>query len=248
MDEVRKWVVNVDGSSMLYAGGIGVILKSPEGDKLKYAARLQYQTTKNEAKYEALLKGLKLAKSLGAESVIVHGDFQFIINQVNGMCEAKESQMKKYLNKVRQLVKKFKKASFVQLLREENMEANALVKAASAGEPMDEFDKVQYMPSIDLPKVHQIREEENWMTPIVIFLKDGRLLEDKDEARKLTIKAAKYVLINEVLYKWGFSQPYLRCLAPNELNYVLRENHDRVCGNHLGARALVHKVTRAGYY
>ena len=71
MDEVRKWVVNVDGSSMLYAGGIGVILKSPEGDKLKCAACLQYQTTNNEAKYEALLKGLKLAKSLGAESVII---------------------------------------------------------------------------------------------------------------------------------------------------------------------------------
>ena len=156
--------------------------------------------------------------------------------------------MKKYLNKVRQLVKKFKKASFVQLLRKENMEVDALVKAASTGEPMDEFDKVQYMPSIDLPKVHQIREEENWMTPIVIFLKDGRLLEDKDEARKLTIKAAKYVLINKVLYKWGFSQPYLRCLAPNELNYVLREIHDGVCGNHLGARALVRKVARAGYY
>ena len=75
VDEVRKWVVNVDGSSMLYAVGIGVILKSPKGDKLKYVARLQYQNTNNEAKYEALLKGLKLAKSLGAESVIVHGDF-----------------------------------------------------------------------------------------------------------------------------------------------------------------------------
>ena len=30
-DEVQKWVINVDGSSTLYAGGIGVILKSPEG-------------------------------------------------------------------------------------------------------------------------------------------------------------------------------------------------------------------------
>ena len=40
MDEAKKWVVYVDGSSTLYAVGIGVILKSPEGDKLKYAARL----------------------------------------------------------------------------------------------------------------------------------------------------------------------------------------------------------------
>ena len=91
----------VDGSSTLYVGGIGIILKSPEGGKLKYVAHLQYQTTNNETEYEDLLKGLELAKSLGAESVIVQGDSQLIINQVNGMCEAKESRMKKYSNKVR---------------------------------------------------------------------------------------------------------------------------------------------------
>ena len=70
------------------------------------------------------------------------------------------------------------------------------------------------------------------MTSIVIYLKDGRLLKDKDETRKLRIKAAKYVLIDEVLYKKGFSQPYLRCLAPDESNYVLREVHEGAYGNH----------------
>ena len=74
MDEAKRWVVYVDGSSTQYAGGIGVILKSPEGDKLKYAARLQYQTTNNEIEYEALLQGLELAKSLGAGSIVVQGD------------------------------------------------------------------------------------------------------------------------------------------------------------------------------
>ena len=49
MDKAQRWVINVNGSYTLYAGGIGVILKSLEGDKLKYAARLQYQTTNNEA-------------------------------------------------------------------------------------------------------------------------------------------------------------------------------------------------------
>ena len=109
VEEVKRWVVNVDGLSKLYAGGIGVILKSPEGDKLKYAAHLQYQTTNNEVEYETLLKGLELAKSLGTESVIIQGDSQLIINQVNGMCEVKEDQMKKYLSSVKQLVKKLKK-------------------------------------------------------------------------------------------------------------------------------------------
>ena len=70
-DEAQKWVVNVDGSSTLYARGIGVILKSPEGDKLKYTARLQYQTTNNEVEYEAFLKGLELAKSLRVETVLI---------------------------------------------------------------------------------------------------------------------------------------------------------------------------------
>ena len=113
VDEAQRWVVNVDGSSTLYAGGIGIILKSPKEDRLIYAARLQYQTTNNKAKYETLLKRLELAKSLEAESVVIQGDSQLIINQVNGMCEAKEDRMKKYLSKVKQLVKKFKEANFV---------------------------------------------------------------------------------------------------------------------------------------
>ena len=74
VDKAQRWMVNVDGSSMLYAGGIGVVLKSPKGDKLKYASRLQYQKTNNEAEYEVLLKGLELAKSVGVESIIVQGD------------------------------------------------------------------------------------------------------------------------------------------------------------------------------
>ena len=86
------------------------------------------------------------------------------------------------------------------------------------------------------------------MTPIISYLKDGKLPEGKDEARTLRVKAARYVLINEVLYKRGFSQPYLECLTPDEANYVLREIHERACGNHSGARSLIHKVVRAGYY
>ena len=113
---------------------------------------------------------------------------------------------------------------------------------------MDEFDEIQYMPSIDLPEIQQIKGEESWMTPIVAYLKDGRLQEGRDEARKLRIRSARYILIDEVLYKRGFSQPYLRCLAPDEANNVLREIHEGACGNHLGARALVHKVVHAGYY
>ena len=69
---------------------------------MEYVVRLQFQTINNEEKYEALLQGLELAKSLGADSVIVQGDLQLVIGQVNGTCEVQEEQMKRYLDKVKQ--------------------------------------------------------------------------------------------------------------------------------------------------
>ena len=168
------------------------------------------------------------------------------MGQVNGMYEAKEERMRKYLNKVMRLMKRFEKADFVQIPREENVEADTIAKEASANESMDEFDEIQYMPSIDISEVQQVESRGNWMTPIISYLKDERLPEEKDEVRKLRVRSARYVLMDEVLYKRGFSQPYLRCLVSNEANYVLGEVHEGACGNHLGARSLVHKVFLQG--
>ena len=97
MEANKKWIIHVDGSSTQHAGGIGVVLRSPEGDKLKYKLRLQYQLTNNEVEYKALLKGLELAKSVEATSILILGDSQLVIGQVNGTYEAKEGRMKKIL-------------------------------------------------------------------------------------------------------------------------------------------------------
>ena len=87
------------------------------------------------------------------------------------------------------------------------METDTLAKEASANEAMDEFDEIQYMPSIDFPEVQQIENEGNWMTPILTYLKDGKLPEEKDKARKVGVRSARYVFLDEVLYKRGFSEP-----------------------------------------
>ena len=202
----------------------------------------------NEVEYETLLKALELAKLVEAKSILILRDSQLVMGQVNGTYEAKEERMKKYLEKVLQLVKKFEEINFVQILREDNIEADALAKEASVNEAIDGIDEVQYIPSIDLPEVQQVQNEGNWMTPIISYLKDGSLPKEKDEARRLRVRSARYVLLNDVLYKRGFSQPYLRCLSPDEANYVLREVHEGACGNHSRARSLIHKVVRAGYY
>ena len=85
------------------------------------------------------------------------------------------------------------------------MEADALAKEASVNQPMDEFDEVQYLPSVDILKVLRVQNEGSWMAPIILYLKDGILPEGKDEARRLRVLSARYVLLNDALYKRGFS-------------------------------------------
>ena len=106
-EQTSKWTTHIDGSSMKNAGRIGVILESPEGDIIKWAIRLQYPTTNNEAEYEALLTGLKLAKALGATELDVCSDSQLIVGQINGDYKAKEERMQQYLNLVQHQISQF---------------------------------------------------------------------------------------------------------------------------------------------
>lgn len=85
---------------------------------------------------------------------------------------------------------------------------------------------------------------DNWGGPIIIYLQKGEELTFKVEARKLWYKVAHYLLINSMLYKHDHSLPYLRCLAREEVEYVLREIHERVCANHFTSQLLARKVLK----
>ena len=84
--------------------------------------------------------------------------------------------------------------------------------------------------------------------PLIAYLMSGILPNEKDAARKMKVQASRFVLIRDLLYKRGFSRPYLRCLSHNKADYVMREVYKGICGNHSGAQLLVHKLIRAGYY
>ena len=86
------------------------------------------------------------------------------------------------------------------------------------------------------------------MTPIISYLRDGSLPEDRNTSHRLKVQSTRFVMMEDVLYKRGFSRPYLRCLTFGEANYAMRKVHEGVCRNHSRARSLVHKLIRAGYY
>jgi hypothetical protein len=84
------------------------------------------------------------------------------------------------------------------------------------------------------------------MKPISRYLEEGTLPTDLVEAKKVWV--ARFVLIQGILYKRGFSLPHLCCLDKPVAEYMMREVHEGICGNHSGARSLVHKLVRVGYY
>ena len=103
-------------------------------------------------------------------------------------------------------------------------------------------------PSTKGEQVLKIQEQDEWMTPIVCYLKEGQLSEDRKEVQKVQIRATRFIIIKDTLYRRGHSFIYLHCANKEEVNYVLQEIHEGICGNHAGARSLVGKALRAGYY
>jgi len=77
VDEI-VWIVKVDGLSNKEAGGVRVVLETPKKDVIQYAIWLQFLTNNNETKYEALLTGLKLTKSMGDQKLYVYNDSQLV--------------------------------------------------------------------------------------------------------------------------------------------------------------------------
>ncbi|XP_074336586.1 uncharacterized protein LOC141673743 [Apium graveolens] len=128
------------------------------------------------------------------------------------------------------LLKKISNARLESVPREENSNADALAKM---GSQMDSVQLGQILLGIqEIPSVPET----------------GAVPEDKLQARRLRYQAAKYIEYDGILYKRGFNQPLLRCVDMEEGNYILREVHEGICGNHSGGGSLALKVLRQGYY
>ena len=140
---------------------------------------------------------------------------------------------------------------FVQIPRGQNMAADEIAKMASSEEGSASMElniEVQKRPSIKEVPTFVIQSTNNWITPIISFLQDRRLPQDVEEAKKIKKRATRFTILNDTLYKRGFSMPYLKCVDKDEAKYILKEIHEGVCGDHAGTRSLVSKVIRTSYF
>ena len=86
------------------------------------------------------------------------------------------------------------------------------------------------------------------MDPIWDYLIDGLLPDDPKKAFNLRTRSARFTIHKGSLYKRGFFTSILKCIVGKDADYVLREVHEGIFENHIGARALVGKALRQGYY
>ena len=121
--------------------------------------------------------------------------------------------------------------------RAENFRADALAKLATSSEEEPSI-------SIDDGEVSPVMFEPSWMDPIWDYLVDGTLPNDPKEASKLRARSVRFTIHRGTLYKRGFFMPILKCLGKQDTDYVLREVHEGICGNHIGAQTLAEKTLR----
>ncbi|GKV34071.1 hypothetical protein SLEP1_g42492 [Rubroshorea leprosula] len=217
--ETKAWFLYVDGSSNNKGLGAGVVLTGLGNFRNEHALKFNFEATNNMAEYEALLLGLCLVAEVKVKHLQIYSDSQLVVNQVNSMCEGTDPTLAKYVAVVSELRCHFEKFQLMKVLGAENEHAYSLSKLASDSSKGVRF---VYVEILNEPSFQTSKEMKLWR------------------------KASWYTLVDDVFYKRSYSLPLLRCLTPYEAQYALREMHEGVCENHVGAWTLARKVLRKG--
>ncbi|GKA30898.1 reverse transcriptase domain-containing protein, partial [Tanacetum coccineum] len=130
-DDMETWTLFTDGALSPKGSGAGLVLIGPSGIEYTYALRLTFPSTNNEAEYEALLAGLRIARQMNISNIEVKVDSKLVASQINGSYEASKDSMIKYLAKAKEYSSGFKSFSIENIPRNMNQKADVLSKLAS---------------------------------------------------------------------------------------------------------------------
>lgn len=142
------------------------MLTSPSGHEFTYALKFNFNTLNNDSEYEALLAGLRIAKTVEVKRIKVFTNSLLVASQVRGEYTAKEEPMKLCLALVNQILIYFTSFSITQIPRGQNQGVDALSKLAAL--TFEQFGKevlveVINEKSIFQPaEVSQVETEDTW--------------------------------------------------------------------------------------
>ncbi|XP_071714985.1 uncharacterized protein [Rutidosis leptorrhynchoides] len=159
----------------------------------------------------------------------------------------------KYLQLLKELAVRFEHFELAQVPRSQNKKADALSKLAAL--TFSHFQKqvwVEELPSKsidnDLMVASVIEEQPNLMEPILQYIRNDVLPDDKREARLVREGAPMYIIQNDILYRKSYCGPMMRCVGPIEAEMIIDEVHNGSYALHSGYKTIAVKIMRMGYF
>lgn len=127
-----KMIVNVDGGARGNPGpaAIGIVIRDGEGNVLRDLGETIGQASNNVAEYKALIRGIEMARELGADELQIHGDSELVVKQMLGQYKVKHPDMKPLHAEAKAALADLEDWSISHVRREQNAEADALVNQA----------------------------------------------------------------------------------------------------------------------
>jgi ribonuclease HI len=170
LSEERKqpeWIIYCDGAWGFTGAGAAAIITSPLGIKIKYAARLEFQCTNNIVEYGAVLLGLRKARAMRIQRLVIKTDSQVVARHIEKDYKARDPELAKYLQFLREQEKYLEGFIVKNISRTDNSDADEIAKAAAQNTslPQDVFFQILNQASIktkqEAPReVHIIQSED----------------------------------------------------------------------------------------
>nr|GFA33736.1 reverse transcriptase domain-containing protein [Tanacetum cinerariifolium] len=147
-------------------------------------------------------------------------DSQLLVNQIKGIYAAKQPTIREYLQRTKEILRRFKSYTIEHVRRNQNKKANALRKLA-------------------------LMTFEHLTKEVLVEVLARRSIEEKEEIRT---KAPQYKLTRGSLYKKSFYTPWLRSIASPKTYDVIKEIHEGSYSFNTEPRSMVVRITKQGYY
>jgi ribonuclease HI len=145
-------------------------LEGPDGVLIEQSLRFAFKASNNQAEYEALIAGMKLAREMEVADLRAKSDLQLVTNQVSGDYKTKDPQLIKYLEKVQSLATQFERFELIYVPREQNARADLLSKLAShkkSGNNRTVILETITKPSAQTAEILMVVEGSDWRYPLI---------------------------------------------------------------------------------
>ncbi|XP_016495272.1 uncharacterized protein LOC107814372 [Nicotiana tabacum] len=196
-----------------------------------------------------------MAVDMNVKELLVIGDSDLLIHQVQGEWSTKNVKILSYLHCVKEISKKFTKIEFKHIPRIQNEFADALATLSSMIQHPDKncIDPIRVGIRDQHAYYFHVDEEPDdkpWYHDIGRFLTTRKYPENATNSQKRALRtlANHFFLNGEILYRRTPDMGLLRCVDVAEETKLLEEIHAGTCGPHMNGFTLAKKILRAGYF